>query len=127
MSVTASGTGSNIFPQVTVVDVASNTIKSTFGIPGFPDATVVGSPYYVSACVAPTTFPAPTTFRFMMAAGGDSSRAYLSSCDGGNVNIIDTSVDNYILNLPAPVGSRAPIRPSQLNPPQNPMFLIAGP
>ncbi|MBZ5663859.1 MAG: YncE family protein [Acidobacteriia bacterium] len=127
MSVTASGTGSNIFPQVTVVDVASNTIKSTFGIPGFPDATVVGSPYYVSACVAPTTFPAPTTFRFMMAAGGDSSRAYLSSCDGGNVNIIDTSVDNYILNLPAPVGSRAPIPPSQLNPPQNPMFLIAGP
>jgi YVTN family beta-propeller protein len=126
-TVTASGTGSNIFPQVTVIDVASNTIKSTFGVPGFPDATIVGSPYFVSACAAPTTFPAPTTFRFMMAAGGDSSRVYLSSCDGGNVNIIDTSVDNYLLNMPAPVGSRSPIPPSQLNPPQNPVFLIAGP
>ena len=41
-----------------------------------------------------------------MAAGGDSSRAYLASCDGGMVNIIDTSSDTYILNLPAPIGSR---------------------
>jgi hypothetical protein len=63
----------------------------------------------------------------MMAAGGDSSRAYLSSCDGGNVNIIDTSNDTYIENLPAPIGSRTPIPPSPQNPPQNPVFLIAGP
>ncbi len=62
-----------------------------------------------------------------MAAGGDSSRAYLSSCDGGNVNIIDTSNDTYIENLPAPVGSRPPIPPNPLNPPQNPVFLFAGP
>jgi hypothetical protein len=57
----------------------------------------------------------------MMAAGGDSSRAYLASCDGGNVNFIDTSSDTYIMNLPAPIGSRLD------NPPQNPVFLIAGP
>jgi hypothetical protein len=110
----------NLFPQITVVDVASNTVKSTFGIPGFPDATVVGSPYYAKIC-------ATTRFRFMMAAGGDSTRTYLSSCDGGNVNIIDTAVDKYVLNLPVPVGARAPIPPSLLNPPQNPVFLIAGP
>jgi hypothetical protein len=109
----------NICPQVTVIDAASNTIKSVTAVPGFPDATVVGSPYYVPACVA-------TRFRFMMASAGDSSRAYLSSCDGGNVNIVDTSVDSYIGNLPAPVGSRSPITGAQ-NPPQNPVFLIAGP
>ncbi len=64
----------------------------------------------------------------MMAAGGDSSRAYLSSCDGGNVDIIDTSNDTYIENLPAPVSnSRPPIPPNPLNPPQNPVFLFAGP
>ena len=119
-TVSGSGTGSNIFPQVTVVWATSNTIKTTVGIPGFPDATILGSPYYVSAC-------ATTSFRFMMAAGGDSSRAYLSSCDGGNVNIIDTSNDTYIENLPAPIGSRTPIPPSPQNPPQNPVFLIAGP
>jgi DNA-binding beta-propeller fold protein YncE len=115
-----SGTGSNIFPQVTAVWATSNTIKTTAAVPGFPDATVFGSPYYTPIC-------GDTPFRFMMAAGGDSSRAYLSSCDGGNVNIIDTSNDTYILNQPAPVGSRAPIPPNPLNPPQNPVFLIAGP
>src|SRR6266481_5735627 len=115
-----SGTGSNIFPQVTVVDVKSNTIKTTASVPGFPDATVVGSPYYAPVC-------ATTRFRFTMAAGGDSSRAYLSSCDGGNVNIIDTSTDSYVLNLPAPVGTRPPIPPNLQNLPQNPVFLFAGP
>jgi DNA-binding beta-propeller fold protein YncE len=122
----ASGIGSNIFSQVTAVWTNSNTIKTTTEIPGFPDATVQtlpnskASPYYVSACVT-------TRFRFMMAAAGDSSRAYLSSCDGGNVNVIDTSTDTYILNIQAPIGTRPPIAPSGLNQPQNPVFLIAGP
>jgi hypothetical protein len=43
------------------------------------------------------------------------------------VNIIDTSSDTYGLNLPAPVGSSPPIPPSLQNPPQNPVFLLAGP
>ncbi len=121
--VSASGTGSNIFPQVTSVWATSNTIKTTAAVPGFPDATnpnYANGLYYVPVC-------ATTRFRFMMAAGGDSSRAYLSSCDGGNVNIIDTSSDTYILNLPTPVSSRPPIPPNPQNPPQNPVFLIAGP
>jgi len=125
----ASSTIDNLFPQVTVVDVSSNTIKTTIGIPGFPDATNPSTPiYYAPACVPPTP-PTPyrATFRFMMAAGGDSSRAYLSSCDGGNVNMIDTSNDTYILNLSAPIGTRSPIPPSAFNPPQNPVFLFAGP
>jgi len=62
-----------------------------------------------------------------MAAGGDSTRAYLASCDGGNVNIIDTSNDAYIENLQAPLGSRPAIPPSPFNPPQNPVFFFAGP
>lgn len=93
----------NICPQVTVIDVASNAIKSYFAVPGFP---------------AYDAFCATTRFRITMAAGGDSSRAYLASCDGGMVNIIDTSSDTYILNLPAPIGSRTV--------PQNPVFLIPG-
>ena len=107
-------TNNNICPQVTVIDVASNAVTSSIAVPGFPDATIPSSPYYAPVCAA-------TRFRFMMAAGGDSSRAYLASCDGGNVNFIDTSSDTYILNMPAPIGSRLN------NPPQNPVFLIAGP
>lgn len=124
----------NICPQVTAIDAASITVTDSTPIPGFPDATIEflpgggPDPYYVAACVAPTP-PAPyhATFRFMMASGGDSSRAYLASCDAGNVNIVDTSSDTYILNQPAPIGTRAPISPGQLNPPQNPVFLIGGP
>ena len=115
-----SGAGSNIFPQITVVWATSNTVKTTVGMPPFPDATVQGSQYYVEAC-------ANARFRFMMAAAGDSTRAYLSSCDGGNVNIVDTTSDDYIENLPGPTSARAPIPPSSQNPPQNPVFLIAGP
>jgi DNA-binding beta-propeller fold protein YncE len=96
----------NICPQVTVIDSVSNTIKSQIAIPGFP---------------AFDTFCSMTRFRFMMASAGDSSRAYLSSCDGGNVDIIDTTTDSYTSNLVAPAGSRVQ------NPPQNPVFLIAGP
>ena len=110
----------NICPQVTVIDVASNTIKSSIAVPGFPNATNPNSLYFAPVC-------ATTRFRFTMAAGGDSSRAYLASCDGGMVNIIDTSTDTYILNKSAPVGTRPPIPPSLLNPPQNPVFLFAGP
>jgi DNA-binding beta-propeller fold protein YncE len=111
---------SNICPQVTAIDAASNTVTDSTAVPGFPDATISSSPYYVPVCAA-------ARFRFMMGAAGDSSRAYLSSCDGGMVNIIDTSNDTYILNQPAPTGTRPPIPPSLQNPPQNPVFLIAGP
>ncbi len=121
----ASSTIDNLFPQVTVVNATSNTIKTTIGIPGFPDATVVGSPYYAAVCVPPATFRA--TFRFMMAAGGDSSRVYLSSCDGGSVDIIETANETYIENLPAPISASPPIPPNSYNPPQNPVFLFAGP
>ncbi len=102
-------TSGNFCPQVTVIDVASNTIKSSTAVPGFP---------------AFDAFCSTTRFRVTMAAGGDSSRVYLASCDGGMVNIIDTTNDSYILNLPAPIG----VRPGgQQNLPQNPVFLFAGP
>jgi DNA-binding beta-propeller fold protein YncE len=109
----------NICPQVTTIDAVANTVLSSTAVPGFPDATIPSSPYYVPVCFT-------TRFRFMMAAAGDSSRAYLSSCDGGNVNLVDTSTNSYLLNLAAPIGVRPPISGPE-NPPQNPIFLIAGP
>jgi DNA-binding beta-propeller fold protein YncE len=101
----------NLCPQVTAID-AGNYSQTTIAIPGFPA--------YDDFC-SPTSTSRHARFRIMMAAGGDSSRAYLSSCDGGNVHIIDTSNDTYIGNLTAPASSRFH------NPPQNPVFLFAGP
>ena len=114
----ALGTDGNeyICPQATVIDVASNSVKTTVAIPGFAA--------YDAFC-APTS-PRPVRFRIMMTAGGDSSRVYLSSCDGGNINVIDTTTDSYLLNLPAPISSRS-VAGSAFNPPQNPVFLLQGP
>jgi len=110
----------NLFPQVTVINAVTNTAQSTISMPGFPDATDASSPYYVPVCVT-------TRFRFNMAAGGDSSRAYFSACDGGAVDIINTATNTYLLDLSAPVGVRPIIPPDPTNPPQNPVFLLAGP
>jgi DNA-binding beta-propeller fold protein YncE len=119
-------TADNICPQVTVIDAVSFAVGSSIAIPGFPDATSptlsggAQNPYYVPVCVN-------ARFRFMMAAGGDSSRTYFSSCDGNAVNIVDTTTESYIEDLPAPISARSPIPPSLLNPSQNPVFLLAGP
>jgi hypothetical protein len=107
----------NLFPQVTVINTSGNTIKTTVGIPGFPEAIAVDP--QVKICTT-------TRFPYNMAAGGDSSRVYLASCDGGNVSFIDTSNDTYLQRLPAPVSSRPPVSGNQ-PPPQNPVFMIAGP
>jgi hypothetical protein len=104
----------NICPQVTVLNATSNTVKTAIAVPGFAN--------FDAMCAAPTT-----RFRFAMAAAGDSSRAYLSACDGGNINIIDTLSDTYALSQQAPVSTRPPVPPNTQQPPQNPVFLIAGP
>ena len=114
----ADGAG-NICPQVTVITTSNNTIETSLPIPGYPDATIPGT-YYVPVC-------ANTRFRITMAAGGDSSRVYLASCDGGSVNIIYTSTDSYIESTGAPASDRALIPPSTVPPPQNPVFMLAGP
>jgi hypothetical protein len=111
-AVSGLASGNNIFPQVTVVNTSSNTIKTTVGIAGF-------LPFDASC--------ATTRFRFAMASAGDSSRAYLSACDGGNINVINTDTDIYVMGLQAPFSARPPIPPGTEPPAQNPVFLIAGP
>lgn len=106
----------NLCPQVTVINTTGNTVKVSSPVPGFPGFAPSSPPICATA-----------RFRFSMAAGGDSSRVYLASCDAGNVNIIRTSDDTYVLDLPEPASARAPIPPSNQPPPQSPVFLIAGP
>ena len=110
----------NLCPQVTVIDAKSYGVKTNIAIPGVPDATNPATEYYVPVC-------APVRFRLNMAAGGDSSRAYLATCDGGAVNIVNTATDTYYFSLPAPFSVRPPLPGSKENPPQNPTFLLAGP
>jgi len=106
----------NLCPQVTVINAAGNTIKANIPVPGFPGF----APFSPPVC-------STTRFRFSMAAGGDSSRVYLSSCDAGNIGVISTFDDTFLVNLPGLVSARSPIPPSSQPPPQNPVFLLAGP
>ncbi len=120
----------NICPQVTVINATNNTIETpSIPIPGFPDATNPASLYYVPNCgnTRDMVGPLGSGFRFMMGAGGDSTRTYLSSCDGGLVDIINTSTEAYLVNITAPIGIRQIIPPAVQNPPMNPVYLIAGP
>jgi len=123
------GSANTVFPQVTVVNATSLTFKTNISIPVFPDATVPSSGFYLPTCATTRDQVGPTGggFRLMMASGGDSTRTYLSSCDGGNINIIKTDTDTYYLNLPAPFSARPPLTGASENPPQNPVFMIAGP
>ncbi|MGH9647076.1 MAG: YncE family protein [Bryobacteraceae bacterium] len=120
----------NVCPQVTVINATNFTVKTVIPIPGFPDAANPANPiYYVPTCAntRDQVGPMGNGFRIMMAAGGDSTRAYLSSCDGGAVNIVQTVTDTYYFGLPVPYSARNQIPPSAENPPQNPVFMIAGP
>jgi hypothetical protein len=106
-------------------------VKTNIPVPGFPNAANPANPtYYVPTCANTrdqAAGPMGNGFRIMMAAAGDSTRAYLSSCDGGNINIIQTATDTYYFNLPAPFSARPPLTGASENPPQNPVFMIAGP
>ena len=113
----AAVTGVNyICPQVTVINATSKSIESTVAIPGFAA--------FDAFCALPVSQQGPR-FRLTMAAGGDSTRAYVASCDGGMVNIIDTSDDSYIESQPVPASTLTGTGGQNL--PQNPVFLLAGP
>jgi hypothetical protein len=115
-SLPRTGSGTNFLPVVTVINTSGNTVKNSINMPAVPAA----GPFEAPVC-------STTRFRFTMAAAGDSSRVYLASCDGGNLNFIRTFDDTYLLSIAAPPSARAPIPPNNQPPPQNPVFLIAGP
>jgi hypothetical protein len=113
-AVTATATSTaNYFPQITVLLTQANTIKTTIPLPGFPS--------FDHWC-------SQTRFRYSVAAGGDSSRAYLASCDGGIIDAIRTSDETFYVRIQAPANSLRPIQPPFTDlPPQNSVFVVAGP
>jgi DNA-binding beta-propeller fold protein YncE len=76
-------------------------------------------------------------FRISMAAAADSTRAYMSYCDAGSTAVIRTTpntspgsenAEDYLVNnLPAPSGASPAPGIGDQPPPQNPVFVLAGP
>jgi len=108
-----------LISEVTVINESGNTITKTISLPTVP----------VVASCASTAAPAiaGTRFRISTASAGDSSRVYVGNCDAGNISIIRTLEDTPVLSLPAPVSAGQPPPGSTQPPPQNPVFVLAGP
>src|SRR5438045_3755810 len=105
-SVTSSG--GTAVSQLTVVNASDGSIRSVIPLSSVP-----------ATC-------GPTRFELFAAASADSSKVYVGNCDAGNTNIIRTSDEQKVLDVPAPLSVVTP--PSGGNPlPQTPVFVLAGP
>jgi YVTN family beta-propeller protein len=123
-----------ITSQVTVIKASDNTVTKTIAIT-LPDTaqtppTSKPDTPKIAACDS-------VRFRLFAVAAADSSRVYVAYCDGGSTAIIRTTPntspgsenpgDYLVLDLPAPVSSLPPPAPGQQPPPENPVFVLAGP
>ena len=80
--------------QVTVVDELTNQVTKSISLPQVSVSSV-------GNCAA-------ARFRVSTAVAADSSRVYISSCDGGGVSSINPAGDQYFAAIPAPGSSFAP-------------------
>ena len=110
--VTASASGSTVTSQVTVLDATDLSVKTTI-----PLTTVKLAP----GCTA------KAWSELFMAAAADSTRVYVGNCDAGNTAIIQTSNDTLLTQIASPVSAQKPATNGGTPPPQNPVFVLAGP
>jgi YVTN family beta-propeller protein len=112
-TVVATANGNQLTSSVTVINAADFTVKTII-----PVTSVPTQPQFCT--VKPWA-------ELSIAAGGDSSRVYLSNCDAGDTAIIQTSNDTLLMQLPAPFSAQPPPAAGGTPPPQNPVFIVAGP
>jgi DNA-binding beta-propeller fold protein YncE len=108
----SSGTvsGGTVTSKVTVINAANFKVKTTISLTSVPAACAV-----------------KTWAEFSIAAAADSSRVYVGNCDAGDTAIIQTSNDTLLVQMPAPFSAQPPPLPGGTPPPQNPVFVLAGP
>lgn len=102
--------GNTVTSQVTVLNTADLSVKTTIPL--------------TSVAVSCST---QTWSELTVAAAADSSRIYVGNCDAGNIAIIQTSNDTLLLQMPAPLSAQKPATAGGVPPPQNPVFVVAGP
>jgi DNA-binding beta-propeller fold protein YncE len=122
--------------QVTVINATNNSVSKTIPL----NLVKRTSPPTVPPQLKPDTTELPVCssarFRLSAAASADSSRVYVAYCDAEAVAVIRTtpntspgsenSGDYLVTDLDAPVSAQPP-GPDGQPPPQNPVFVLAGP
>ena len=108
--------------QVTVIDTQSYAVRKVI-----PLSSVNIDSVNPTGCSA-------ARFRLFTVAGSDGSRVFVSNCDAGGTKIILTATDSLVgdlsgnpLLIPAPSSSFPPTNTGEQPPPQNPVFILAGP
>jgi len=108
--------------QVTVIDTQSYTVRKVI-----PLSSVNIDSVNPTGC-------STARFRLFTVAGSDGSRVFVSNCDAGGTKIILTATDSLVgdlsgnpLLIPAPSSSFPPTNAGEQPPPQNPVFILAGP
>jgi hypothetical protein len=103
-------------PVVTVINTSSNTITGTITLPSAP-----ANPSAAAICQAPGVHP------FTMATAGNSTRLYVTNCFASATDIIDTTTNTRVLTMNSPTSAYPPLSSSNYPPPQNPVYVVAGP
>lgn len=111
--------GGNAVSLVTVINATDGSVRTTVPLGSVP-----------AICGA-------SRFELFIAAAASGARVYVGNCDAGTTAIIRTvaettssgnfQADTLVLNLPAPVSSFPAPSPGEQPPPQNPVFVLAGP
>ncbi len=109
--------GNNVVLALTVINAFSNTVSKTIDLTQ-PVATNCGSD---------TSILTGVRFRAFVAAAADSTKVYVSSCDAGTTTILKTSSNLKVAAMPSPRSAFPPPAPKAQSPPQNPVFIVAGP
>ena len=104
--------GNVVSSRVTVLNAVDFSVKTTIPL------TKVNA---VPGCAA------NTWSELFMAAAADSTKVYIGNCDAGNTAIINTSNDTLVTTIASPLSSQKPATNGGTPPPQNPVFVLAGP
>ena len=81
---------------LTALNTLTNQVTAAINLPAVPVSSA-------GNCAA-------ARFRVSTAPSADSTRVYVASCDGGDVSIIDSNANKFLVNLPAPVSSFPPVQ-----------------
>jgi DNA-binding beta-propeller fold protein YncE len=112
--------------QISVINTSSNTIIATISLGSVIVNMASPNPTGCNTAASIPATPPFARFSVSLAASADSSRVYAANCDAGNTAIVRTSDNVLVLNLPAPLSDFKTANGST-PPPQNPVFILAGP
>jgi len=112
--------------QISVINTSSNTVIATVSLGSTTVNTANPNPTGCNTAASIPATPPFARFSVSLAASADSSRVYAANCDAGHTAIVRTLDNALVLNLPAPL-SNFKTANGATPPPQNPVFILAGP